>query len=368
MFDSGNLYKVNKVGDSAFDLYISADSKPYVSEILYKGWFYFSITGVKPSTTVTFNIRNLKNQTKLFTAGLRPVFKTVSAEGNKVIIPWRRIPSKPTFTYNEEDEIFTLRWTFPSSKSPENTTYFAYTFPFSFKEITEKFDEMEEKMKNRKNVYFHREVVTYSREGRKQEMVTVSSLDGINEDDEREDYIDGLFPEHEGTPEERPLKYYSKKIIFLSSRVHPGETGASHMLNGFLDILMDSKSPHSRGLLKNFVFKIIPALNPDGIYRGYYRLDTLGQNLNRQYLDPSPEICPTTFSVKHILKQLAATDNLYMYVDFHAHASKKGIFCFGNALKGEEQVDNVLFARLLSLNCLNFDLTECSFSDKIMTK
>jgi hypothetical protein len=47
-----------------------------------------------------------------------------------------------------------------------------------------------------------------------------------------------------------------------------------------------------------------------------------------------------------------------MYVDFHAHASKKGIFLFGNSLEGEEQVENVLFARLMSLNCINFDMTE----------
>lgn len=326
MFDSGNLYKVNKINDQLFDLYISADAQPYASEILYKGWFHFSITGVQPSSTITFTIRNMKNQTKLFTAGLRPVFKTVSADGKKVIVPWRRIPSKPTFTYNEEDEIFTLKWNFNCSKSPDYVHYFAYTFPYSFTEITKKLDQLEKVMTNRKNVYFHREVLTYSLEGRKQEMVTISSMDGINEDDKREEYIEGLFPEHSGHPDERPLQYYSKKIVFLSSRVHPGETGASHMFNGFLDLLMDPKNSHSRCLLKNFVFKIVPALNPDGIYRGYYRLDTLGQNLNRQYLDPTTKTCPTTYSVKHILKQCAENDNLFMYVDFHAHASKKGIF------------------------------------------
>jgi hypothetical protein len=350
MFDSGNLYSVNRVNDSSYDLYVSSDAKPYIDEILYKGWFYFSITGIRPSTTVTFTIKNMKNQSKLYTAGLRPVFKTVSADGSKTVIPWRRIPSKPIFSYNEDTEIFILKWTFSFSKSVDDITYFAYSYPYSFAEITQKLDEMQSKMTNSKNTYFHREVLTYSREGRKQEMVTISSLDGINEDGDREEYVDGLFPEHSGRGEDRPLKYYDKKVIFLSSRVHTGEVGASHMLNGFLDLLMDQKNPHSRSLLKNFVFKIVPALNPDGVYRGYYRCDTLGLNLNRYYLDPCPDLHPTIYSVKHIIKQISDTDNLSMYVDFHAHAGKKGIFCFGNCLKGEEQVENVLFARLMSLN------------------
>ena len=28
-------------------------------------------------------------------------------------------------------------------------------------------------------------------------------------------------------------------------------------------------------LRDRFVFKIVPMLNPDGVYRGYYRLDTM---------------------------------------------------------------------------------------------
>lgn len=44
-----------------------------------------------------------------------------------------------------------------------------------------------------------------------------------------------------------------------------------------------------------------------------------------------------------------------MYVDLHAHATKRGCFMFGNNLKGEEQLKNVLFTKLVSLNSLNFD-------------
>ncbi len=39
-------------------------------------------------------------------------------------------------------------------------------------------------------------------------------------------------------------------------------------------------------LRKHFVFKVIPILNPDGVARGYYRLDTMAYNLNRYYTNP----------------------------------------------------------------------------------
>ena len=57
-----------------------------------------------------------------------------------------------------------------------------------------------------------------------------------------------------------------------------------------------------------------------------------------------------------------------MYIDFHAHASKKSGFMFGNYLTDQQkQADNITFAKLVAMNCLNFDMTECNFSDRIMS-
>jgi cytosolic carboxypeptidase protein 5 len=107
-------------------------------------------------------------------------------------------------------------------------------------------------------------------------------------------------------------------------------------------------------------------LNPDGVYRGYYRLDTFAQNLNRFYIDPSPTKQPTIWAVKKAITQQYHYKKLQIYVDLHAHASKRGCFMFGNNLTGESMLKAMLLPKVMSMNSLNFDFVECSFSDKLM--
>ena len=59
--------------------------------------------------------------------------------------------------------------------------------------------------------------------------------------DEREELIEGLFPESNGDPNSRPFKF-NKKTIFISSRVHPGETPASFVLNGIWNFLTNENN------------------------------------------------------------------------------------------------------------------------------
>jgi murein tripeptide amidase MpaA len=60
----------------------------------------------------------------------------------------------------------------------------------------------------------------------------------------------------------------------LTARVHPGESPASFVLNGIINFILNESSEQARMIREKFVFKIIPILNPDGVYRGYYRHDT----------------------------------------------------------------------------------------------
>jgi murein tripeptide amidase MpaA len=62
-----------------------------------------------------------------------------------------------------------------------------------------------------------------------------------------------------------------KKAIVISARVHPGETVGSWMMKGVIDYLTDPDNEDAQMLRDNFVFKIIPMLNPDGVINGNYR-------------------------------------------------------------------------------------------------
>ena len=76
------------------------------------------------------------------------------------------------------------------------------------------------------------------------EMITISSRDGITEEREKQpEDSEGMFPEALDDPDKRPFKFEpSKKVVVFTSRVHPGESPGSHVLNGTIDLLTDLKS------------------------------------------------------------------------------------------------------------------------------
>jgi cytosolic carboxypeptidase protein 2/3 len=88
-----------------------------------------------------------------------------------------------------------------------------------------------------------------------------------------------------------------KKGVVISARVHPGESNSSWMMKGVIDFLI-SDCKEARELRDNFVFKIIPMLNPDGVINGNYRCSLAGCDLNRRWKYPSPILHPTIFHTK----------------------------------------------------------------------
>lgn len=69
-------------------------------------------------------------------------------------------------------------------------------------------------------------------------------------------------------------------------------------------------------------------------------------------------------------EQLAKVEdktNLFLYIDLHGHASKNGVFMFGNHLPHPMQaVECMLLPRLMSLNSHHFHFDACNFSERNM--
>ncbi len=154
--------------------------------------------------------------------------------------------------------------------------------------------------------------------------------------------------------------------MFISARVHPGEVPSSYIFNGILQFLLNTSSVQAKVLLDNFVFIMIPMLNPDGVYRGHYRTDAVGQNLNRFYTHPNSFDHPQIYAVKELFLSLNKNKRIFAYFDLHAHASKKGCFLFGNSLDYANQIENCLLTKLISMNSEHFDYENCVFSERNM--
>lgn len=59
--------------------------------------------------------------------------------------------------------------------------------------------------------------------------------------------------------------------------------------------------------------------------------------------------------------------NFFLYLDLHGHASKKGVFMYGNHLPNSlEAVEVMLLPRLMSMNCHHFAFDACNFSERNM--
>jgi hypothetical protein len=226
-FDSGNLARCMQQSKNLFHMYISEDSLPYTPLPAgcqnYRTWFYFSVTGVPKGETVIFSMRNMNNQGRLFKLGLKPVYRVLpSAQPS-----WQRIPASVQFDYLDEGPFF-ITFCHNFAYEETETTYFAFSYPFSFEEIQNQSQQLIDRFASSETIYVHREVLGLSLEGRPMDMLTISSRHKMTF--QREELIDGLFPCHpqnstSSSLTERPFKF-EKQTVFLTCRVHPGETPA----------------------------------------------------------------------------------------------------------------------------------------------
>ena len=142
--------------------------------------------------------------------------------------------------------------------------------------------------------------------------------------------------------------------------MHPGESPASYVLQGCLDYILNNLT-----FLDNFVLVVVPMLNPDGVFRGYYRLDTNGKNLNRVYHSSYYVKYPAIFALKRVINYLKEENRLLSYFDLHAHNIIDKSFLFGNKAESlDDHLEIILIPKIMSMISAKFELKNCKFESK----
>ncbi|XP_077782823.1 cytosolic carboxypeptidase-like protein 5 isoform X3 [Podarcis muralis] len=331
------------IADYEFNVWTKPDCGDTEYENSNRSWFYFSVRGGAPGKLIKIHIVNMNKQTKLYSQGMAPLVKTVPIRPR-----WERIRERPAFEMVETQFVLSFVHRFLDCRGA--TTFFAFCYPFSYTECQEMLAQLDAhfaecrhlsasstvsrkagadsrkaegkprptahrarkcpkggRSKGRKeaplrgtpsldSIYYHRELLCYSLDKLRVDLLTISSFHGLRE--EREARLEKLFPDKH-TP--RPHSFVGKRVFFLSSRVHPGETPSSFVFNGFLEFILREEDPRAQMLRRMFVFKLIPMLNPDGVVRGHYRTDSRGVNLNRQYLNPDVDLHPAVYGAKAVM-------------------------------------------------------------------
>lgn len=93
------------------------------------------------------------------------------------------------------------------------------------------------------------------------------------------------------------------RVIIILCRSHAGETPASFVCQGFIEFLIGNH-PIAKVLREHFVFKIVPMVNPDGVFLGNNRCNLIGQDLNRTWHVATEFSHPTLYAIKNMLKEL----------------------------------------------------------------
>lgn len=159
-----------------------------------------------------------------------------------------------------------------------------------------------------------------------------------------------------------------KKAIIITSRVHPGETNSSYIVEGIIKFLT-SNNRDAKILRQNYIFKIVPMLNPDGVIYGNYRCSLLGVDLNRRWLNPSKILHPTIFYTKQIVKMMDIDRSVEIFTDIHGHSRKFNIFmyscCYPEAsIEARNNHLIKVFPSILNDRIEAFKFKDCRFANE----
>jgi hypothetical protein len=299
-FESGNLASAVRASVLEYNLYLRADKGTGGCQ-----WYYFMVSNMQAAVCYKLNIMHFYKDKSMYQHGLRPLLWSQKDSKSTQKLGWRRAGFNTRYFENgvrkkNGGRNFTLAFEiqFPHD---DDICFIAMCYPFTYSDLRQLMTETE--LLGAKSRIVRRSELCRSEAGNSCEVLTICD------------------PPNSSQTERRP-------IIFITGRVHPGESNGSYIVKGAIQFLV-STHEIAEALRKHFVFEIIPMLNPDGVIHGHYRVSKSGDDLNRRWTNPCKDRHPTIYHAKARLRALAGEGRLLFFCDVHGHSTKKNVFMYG---------------------------------------
>lgn len=320
-FESGNLKKAVRRQDGEYWLLLQEDTET-------KGhtqWFFFSVTCRKPGP-YRFHLANLCKSRSLYTEGMQPAVKSAGKD-------WAR----GGFDVKYEENAF--QWSNQSCRKAFSLSFsyeflyenelisFAHAVPYTYTDLNSWLSQIQTRNSDIARV----NPLCQTLAGNICPVLTITQAVKTYKSFQCEGVEGSLTTAGRKLMRARadldPV-HSKKKGLVLTARVHPGETAGSFMLQGAVDFLLSSQA-EAVFLRSQYVIKVVPMLNPDGVRYGNSRCSLLGVDLNRRWRNPSRYMHPTIYFTKRMMQVFSESHEISLFCDFHAHSSRRNAFMYG---------------------------------------
>ena len=303
-FESANLRRAVQIDEFEYDLLLATDTNTR----RHVQWFYFRVGGTLRGAKYKFNVVNMRKRDSLFNYGLRPLMLSTKLQ-QQSNIGWQRVGSdiayfRSSIHRNNGRGLYTLSFTI-EMPCLDDDVYIAHSYPYTTADLTSFLSSLQADPHRSRFVKQSSLCTTIG--GREVPLLTITAPP-CRADEQLADSAEPGKTKDAGEGaecvrvkesaelldcKEKPLE--ERRVVFISSRVHPGETPASWIMHGLLDFLTSPEEEVARQLRQQIVFNVVPMLNPDGVAAGNYRTSLSGHDLNRVWAAPDrhrhPGVC-----------------------------------------------------------------------------
>lgn len=269
LFDSGNARSVIQNSPYEFEIKVGGEHGATT-----RRWFYFTVDNVHQPVTMMFFVSNLTLDSEMLAHGAVPVFKSDSSAGI-----WAKLEYITRLRQIDSNDM-EIEFSYQYDPAADGKISFALAYPWSLQQDQKFYKEVTNIYSKNPSFLLERYTVSKTPENNSVHGVLLSSM--LQLDLKNRTKISGIpFPTLTG----------QKKIFIIGARVHGYESISSIAVRNAVKFLL-ADTPQAKKLRDQYLFVIVPMINPDSVKLGLTKVDSSG-------LDPQHNI-----TSRHPLKGL----------------------------------------------------------------